>query len=75
MQSVRDIALDMGRAEREADIPTLDRYLHDDLVFRRAGGSIVDKATFLAGVVGMANRRARCSEDSRVRRDMRASAG
>jgi glyoxylase I family protein len=51
MQGIQEIALDMGRAEREADVASLDRYLHDDLIFRRAGGSIVDKATFLAGVV------------------------
>jgi glyoxylase I family protein len=50
MQSPRDIALDMGRAEREEDVPALEGYLHNDLVFRRVDGSIVDKRTFLAGV-------------------------
>src|SRR4051794_36356118 len=50
MQSPRNIALDMGRAEREGDIPALERYLHNDLTFRRVSGSIVDKQTFLKEV-------------------------
>src|SRR4051812_50096178 len=47
MQSPRDIALDMGRAEKEGDKDSFERYLHNDLIFRRANGSIANKETFL----------------------------
>lgn len=47
-QSPRDIAHDMGKAEKEGDKKSLERYLHQDLVFRRANGSIVNRETFLA---------------------------
>ena len=50
MQSPRDIALAMSRAETEGDVLALDLYLHDDLIFRRADGSIADKPTFLKTV-------------------------
>ena len=50
MQSPGDIALEMSRAEMKGDVQTLERYLHKDLIFRRADGSIVDKLTFLATV-------------------------
>jgi catechol 2,3-dioxygenase-like lactoylglutathione lyase family enzyme len=48
MPNPRDIALDMGRAERQGDRNSLDRYLHKDLIFRRANGSVVNKEEFLA---------------------------
>lgn len=48
VQTPRTIADDMCRAEKEGDRKSLERYLHQDLVFRRADGSIVGKEAFLA---------------------------
>ena len=50
MRSPKDIALDMGQAEKDGDVQALERYLHKDLIFSRADGSIVDRMTFLGTV-------------------------
>lgn len=55
---------DFGRAETEAEsLETNERsrgffgrYLHERLVFRRAGGSVADKAAFLADLAAEGNR-------------------
>jgi len=45
---LRDLNLGIGRAEKAHDLDFLRDVLHDDLVFRRADGSFVDKDAYLA---------------------------
>ena len=44
---LRDINVQIGEAEREHDLETLDDILDDALVFRRADGTVVGKPQFL----------------------------
>jgi hypothetical protein len=47
---LRKANLEIGVAEQDRDLDFLDAALHDDLVFRRADGSIVGKEAYLKSV-------------------------
>jgi glyoxylase I family protein len=47
-KGLRDMNLAIGAAEKEHDLEFLRDVLHDDLVFRRADGSVVGKRDYLA---------------------------
>jgi ketosteroid isomerase-like protein len=49
-QDLRQINVEIGEAETRQDAKSLDRVLHDDLVFRRADGHLVTKQEYLEAV-------------------------
>lgn len=54
-QDLIDLNIKIGEAETQRDEGFLSGILADDLRFRRANGTIVDKATYLAGVQDINN--------------------
>jgi ketosteroid isomerase-like protein len=46
-QELTKLNIDIGEAEKQRDKDTLNRILANDVIFRRASGVVVDKATYL----------------------------
>jgi glyoxylase I family protein len=49
-EALRQVNFDIGEAEKTHDVDRLEEILHDDLVFRRADGTIVTKREYLESV-------------------------
>ncbi len=54
-QDLVDLNIKIGEAEKQRDEGFLGSILADDLKFRRANGTVVDKVTYLAGVQDVNN--------------------
>jgi glyoxylase I family protein len=49
-EALRQVNVEIGEREKAQDVDRLDQLLHDDLVFRRADGTIVTKREYLDAV-------------------------
>lgn len=49
-EALRHVNIEIGEAEEAHDVDRLEEILHEDLIFRRADGTIVTKSQYLAAV-------------------------
>jgi hypothetical protein len=62
-QELKDLNVKLGQAEKDKDAVFFGAILAETLQFRRANGTIVDKATFLADLVKPENRNDELTSD------------